>query len=192
MDVVVAVSVAVCAVVLLMLTEVGERLHVTGLEAFDGDVVTAQDRATVPVNEVDGVTVIVEVLPEVSPGLATLIAPLLDRVKSEVELIGSQNPLQPPRRKGTGRKGSTSIQLAHTRLVVIIPNLRVQGKLLPVSIHPGCIRRTGEFFFIPLRDAGALHFAYTRMRFGSTRRQRHTRRCRNALRFVVLSPISFC
>jgi hypothetical protein len=99
-DVVVAVSVAVCAVELLMLTDVGERLHVTGLEAFDGDVVTAQVKATVPVKELDGVTVIVEVLPEVAPGLLTLMAPLLERVKSEVELIGSQNPLQPARSRG--------------------------------------------------------------------------------------------
>jgi hypothetical protein len=99
-DVVVAVSVAVCAVVLLIVTEVGERLHVTGLEALDGDVVTAQVRATVPVNELDGVTVMVEVLPEVAPALLTLMTPLLERVKSEVELIGSQNPLQPARSRG--------------------------------------------------------------------------------------------
>jgi hypothetical protein len=98
-DVVLAVSVAVCAVELLIVTDVGARLQVTGLEALDGDVVTAQVSATVPVNELDGVTVIVEVLPEVAPGLLTLMAPLLERVKSE-EPIGSQKPLQPTRSNG--------------------------------------------------------------------------------------------
>jgi hypothetical protein len=98
-DVVVAVSVAVCAAVLLIVTDVGERLHVTGLVALDGDVVTAQVSATVPVNEFDGVTVIVEVLPEVAPGVLTLIVPLLERVKSE-EPTGFQKPLQPTRSSG--------------------------------------------------------------------------------------------
>ena len=98
-DVVLAVKVAVCAVELLSVTDVGERLQVTGLEAFDGDVVTAQVSATVPVNELDGVTVIVEVLPEVAPGLLTLMVPLFERVKSE-EPIGFQKPLQPARSSG--------------------------------------------------------------------------------------------
>ena len=93
MDVVVAVRVAVSAVELLTVTDVGERLHVTGLEALDGDVVTAQVSATVPLNELDGVTVIVELLPALAPGLLTVIVPLLERVKSE-EPIGFQKPLQ--------------------------------------------------------------------------------------------------
>jgi hypothetical protein len=97
-DVVVAVSVAVSAVVLLIVTDVGERLHVTGLVALDGDVVTAHVSATVPENELDGVTVIVEVLPEVAPGLSVM-APLLERVKSE-EPTGFQKPLQPTRSNG--------------------------------------------------------------------------------------------
>jgi hypothetical protein len=93
-DVVVAVSVAVWAVELLNVRDVGERLHVTGLVAPAGDVVTAQVSATVPVNELDGVTVIVEVLPEVAPALLTAMVPLFERLKSE-EPIGFQKPLQP-------------------------------------------------------------------------------------------------
>lgn len=62
-----AASVDVCAVVPLMVTEAGERLHVVGLVALEGVVVTEQVNATVPVNELAGVTVMVEV--PVEPGL---------------------------------------------------------------------------------------------------------------------------
>ena len=60
-DAVAAVSVDVCAVVLELLnvTEAGERLHVAGLEAPEG-AATAQASETVPVNELPGVTVMVE------------------------------------------------------------------------------------------------------------------------------------
>jgi len=77
---VVAVSVDVCAVVLLIVTEVGERLHVVGLAAPEGEVVIAQVSATAPVNEFAGVTVMVAALPVVAPGV-TEMAPLLVRVK---------------------------------------------------------------------------------------------------------------
>lgn len=70
------VSVAVCAEVLLIATDVGERLHVAGLVALEGVVVTAQARLTVPVNEFVGVTVMVAVLPLVAPG-TKLMLPLL-------------------------------------------------------------------------------------------------------------------
>jgi hypothetical protein len=75
-EVVVAVSVAVPGVVLLIETDDEERLQVTGLAALDGEVVTAQASETVPVNEFDGVTVIVEVEEEF---VVTLMAPLLVR-----------------------------------------------------------------------------------------------------------------
>jgi hypothetical protein len=78
-EVVVAVSVPVCAVVLLIVTEVGERLQVAALVAPDGVLVTAHVSATVPVNEAAGVTVIVAVLPVVAPG-ATVMLPLLESV----------------------------------------------------------------------------------------------------------------
>jgi len=81
---VVAVSVAVSADVLLISTESGERLHVVGSLAPDG-AVTAHESVTVPVNEFDGVTVIVEV--PVEPG-ATEMLPLLLRVKLVLEPLG--------------------------------------------------------------------------------------------------------
>jgi hypothetical protein len=87
----VAVSVDVCAVVLLIVTDVGKRPHVVGLVAPDGDDVTEQVSATAPVNELDGVTVIVAV--PLDPGL-TLRLPLFERVK--LLLLGaSQKPLHP-------------------------------------------------------------------------------------------------
>jgi hypothetical protein len=77
-DVVLAVSVVDSVAVLLIVTEVGERAHVAGLVALVGALVIEQDSVTVPVNELPGVTVIVE-LP-VAPGL-TLMLPLFVRVK---------------------------------------------------------------------------------------------------------------
>jgi hypothetical protein len=92
-DVVVAVSVEVCAVVLLNVSELEERLQVAGLVALDGVLVTEQVSATVPVYELPGVTVIVDVLLEVAPG-ATAIFPLL--VSAKLLLLGaSQKPLHP-------------------------------------------------------------------------------------------------
>lgn len=76
--VVAIVSVAVCAVVPLSDTEAGDRLQVAGSLAAVG--ATAHVKATAPVNPLDeGVTVIVEVLLLVAPGL-TVMAPLLARV----------------------------------------------------------------------------------------------------------------
>jgi len=75
---VVAVSVEVCAVALLKVSEDEEKSHV-GLLALEGAVVTAQVSATVPVKELPGVTVIVEV-PVVEPELMVM-APLLVNVK---------------------------------------------------------------------------------------------------------------
>src|SRR5271157_348211 len=77
-EVVLTVSVAVCAVELLIVTEAG-TVHVAGLVAPVGPT-TAQVRSTVPVNAPKGVTVMVEVLPVVAPGL-TVMLPLLLRKK---------------------------------------------------------------------------------------------------------------
>lgn len=93
-EVVVAVSVEFCAAALLMETEVGERLQVAGLVAPAGELVTAQERATVPVNELDGVMAMVEVLPLADPGV-TLILPLLESVKLVLLFGGSQKPEHP-------------------------------------------------------------------------------------------------
>jgi hypothetical protein len=72
-----AVSVELCADVLLKASEVEERLHVAALEAPVG-AVTAQLSETVPVNELPGVTVMVAV--PVAPW-ATVMLPLLERAK---------------------------------------------------------------------------------------------------------------
>jgi hypothetical protein len=71
-----AVSVAVCTPAPVMPTDDG-MLQVTGLVAFAGAVVTEQLNATVPVKPLEGVTVMVDVLPVVAPG-STVMAPLLD------------------------------------------------------------------------------------------------------------------
>jgi hypothetical protein len=78
-DVVDAVSVELCGVALLKVSELEERLQVAGLEAPVG-AVTAQLSVTVPVKVLTGVTVMVAVLPVVAPGLSVML-PLLDSVK---------------------------------------------------------------------------------------------------------------
>src|SRR4051794_40525928 len=77
-----------------METEAGERLQVTGLVAPAGEIVTAHDRATVPVNELAGVTAMVEVLPLADPGV-TLMLPLFESVKLLLLFGASQNPEHP-------------------------------------------------------------------------------------------------
>jgi hypothetical protein len=76
-DVVAAVSVDVCAVVLLKVSDVGDKLQVAALVALVGVLVTEQARATVPVNELPGVTVMVEV--PLPPGAMLMLA-LLESV----------------------------------------------------------------------------------------------------------------
>jgi hypothetical protein len=78
-DVVAAVRMEVCAAAVLMETEVGDKLQAAGLVAPVGDEVTAQARETVPVNEFAGVTVMVDVLPLVPPGVTEML-PLFERV----------------------------------------------------------------------------------------------------------------
>ena len=73
-EVVVTLSVEVCAVAPLRVTEVGERVHVAGWLAAVG--VTAQVRATAPLNPPDPVALMVAVLPVVAPAL-TVMLPLL-------------------------------------------------------------------------------------------------------------------
>ncbi len=92
-DEVVAVSVEFCAVALLLkVSELEERLHVVGLEAPVG-AVTAQVSVTVPVNELAGVTVMVEV--PVAPALTVMLAGLLERVKLEPPPGACQKSPQP-------------------------------------------------------------------------------------------------
>ena len=77
--VVTTVSVDVWAVAPLIVSEAGETLHVAGSLAAAG--LTAQVKATAPLNPPDPVTLMVEVLPVLAPGL-TVMLPLLLRAKS--------------------------------------------------------------------------------------------------------------
>jgi hypothetical protein len=112
--VVVAVSVEVCAVVLLKVSEDEEKSHV-GLVALEGAVVTAQLIVTVPVNELPGVTVIVEV-PEVEPEL-TVMAPLLAREKLVLLLSGDCQKFPQPAKNGA----VASINRANLRIFIAAP-----------------------------------------------------------------------
>lgn len=111
-EVVVAVSVEVCAVLLLNVSELVDRLHVAGLVALEGVLVTEHVSATVPVNELPGVTVIVDVLPDVAPGV-TLMLPLLERVKL-VSVGALQKPLHPASTVVAARN-------IHARFLIFIP-----------------------------------------------------------------------
>ena len=109
-------SVAVIAVVLVMSTDVGERLQVAGLLALVGPL-TEQERSTVPVKELAGVTVMVEVLPETAPGVTEML-PLLDREKL-VLLTGACQKSPQPARKGTAKRKSP----AHLKRFIAAPML---------------------------------------------------------------------
>ena len=76
--VVTTVSVEVWAVAPLIVTEAGETLHVAASLAAAG--LTAQVKVTAPANPPDPVTLIVDPLPVVAPGL-TVMLPLLLRAK---------------------------------------------------------------------------------------------------------------
>jgi hypothetical protein len=124
--VVVAVSVEVCAASVLKSSDVEERLQVVGLTAFVGDLVTAQESVTVPVNEPDGVTVMAAVLPVVAPG-ASVIAPPLVREKEELPLplppLGACQKFPHPARNGA----AASINLAHFPIFIAAPRFSPDG-----------------------------------------------------------------
>jgi len=82
--VVITVSVEVCAVFPLIVTELGARLQVGGSLAAAG--LTEQLRFTIPVNPFDGVNVIAAVFPVVAPGsmLIAAVPPLMTKVGSGV------------------------------------------------------------------------------------------------------------
>jgi hypothetical protein len=126
-----AVSVEVCAAVLVIETELEERLHVAGLEALNGEV-TAQLSETVPVNEFDGVTLMVE-LPEL-PALTAML-PLLVSVKSL--LFGACQKSPQPARTETERP--TSTDAASTNLRRAHPPMFIAAPLLACFHIPGLI-----------------------------------------------------
>jgi hypothetical protein len=110
----VAVSVEDCAVELLKVSEEEERLHCVGLVAPEGDV-TAQVSATVPVNELDGVTVMVELPDELA--LNVRLVGLLDSVKLVLPLPGaSQKSPQPAKPVTSGAAASNN----HARFPIFI------------------------------------------------------------------------
>jgi hypothetical protein len=115
-DVVVAVRVAVCAEVSLMVTELEERLHVVGLTALEGELVTAHESATVPVNELEGVTVMVAVLLLVPAGAVTMV-PLLLRAKLVVPVVGDCQKFPQPARSGV----AASNNRAHFPILIAAP-----------------------------------------------------------------------
>jgi hypothetical protein len=121
--------VAVIADVLLRSTEVGERLHVAGLLALVG-AVTEQVRSTVPVNELAGVTEMVEVLLVVAPGLTVMLALLL-REKLVLPLGASQKPLHPVRSDTVARKSPAN----PARLILALLNL---ARLIPAPWGLDC------------------------------------------------------
>ena len=118
-EVVVAVRIDVCAAVLLNESEAGDNPHVAGLVAPEGELVTEQLRDTVPVKELAGVTVIVEVMPLTAPG-ATEILPLFERVKLLVPLGGSQNFEQPTARTTISRAAANNTR-PHFPVFIAIP-----------------------------------------------------------------------
>jgi len=142
-EVVVAVSVAVCAVVLVIETEVGERLHPVALTAPVGEV-TAQVSVTVPVNEFAGVTVMVEV-PE-DPALTAML-PLLVSVKL-VPLFGACQKSPQPATRGAAANNN----LAHLPILIAAPSMQLfhrrcfiahrtvpltEPAAPPAQVHPG-------------------------------------------------------
>lgn len=123
MDFVLAVSVVVCVVELLNVSESDEREHVAGLVALEGVLVIEQDSVTVPVYELPGVTVMVE-LP-LAPGV-TVMLPLFVRLKlSLLELFGACQKFPQP-----AKSGAASINHAHFPILIAAP-LRVFQACLP-------------------------------------------------------------
>jgi hypothetical protein len=84
---------------LLKVSEVEERLHIgyAELVAPEGALVTAQVSVTVPVNELVGVTVMVEVPLLAAPEL-TVMLPLLESVKLVLLLLGACQKFPQPAR----------------------------------------------------------------------------------------------
>jgi hypothetical protein len=134
-EVVVAVKIEVCAAALLIETEAGERLQVAGLVAPEGELVTEQVRATVPVNELAGVMEMEEVLPVVAPG-ATLILPLLESVKLLLVLGGSQNPEQPTA-KATINGTAASNGRRHFPVIIAVASLHFPFTHRLKRVRPG-------------------------------------------------------
>jgi hypothetical protein len=128
--VVVAVSVDVCAVELLKVSEVEERLHVVGLTAFESVVVTAQVSVTVPVNELPGVTVMVEVPVE---ACVTVMLPLLLREKLLLPAFGFCQKSPQPAKNGVAASNTS----AHFPILIAAPLKLSSGCVVSRNLHSG-------------------------------------------------------
>jgi len=124
----------VCAVVVLNAMEVGERLQVVALTAAVGALVTEHASETVPENELAGVTVMVEVLPVVAPGVTEML-PLLvsEKLLLLLPLGASQKPAHP------ARSGAAATSI-HARLPILIAAPRFSRWMRPskgIASGPG-------------------------------------------------------
>jgi hypothetical protein len=116
---VVTVSAEVTAVVLLIETEVGERLHVVELTTAVG-AATAQVSVTVPVNELPGVTVMVEVPVALWP--TVMLLGLLERVKLVLPPPGAcQKSPQPTRKPASTGAVASNNKRSHLPIFISTP-----------------------------------------------------------------------
>jgi len=170
---VVAVIVEVCADELLIETEVGERLHVAGLDAPEG-AVTEQESATVPVNELDGDTVMTAVLPLVAPGFTTMV-PLLEREKLVLPLPGFCQKFPQPDKPATNSAAASN---NHVRFPIIIaaPLVPYSAVRFQVTASPRILSRFSTAALTPgplwMVDANRRKFAYRSQRAAAVRARR--------------------
>jgi hypothetical protein len=150
--------VEVCAVELLTATEVGERLQEVPLPPDGG--VTVQVSATVPENELDGVTVMVEVALVLRP---TRMLALLVTVKLVLPLLGAcQKSPQPAKPATNGAAASNN----HARFPIFIaaPLAPYSSACSQVTASPRTLSRcrTANVRTRPIMevDAARREFAY--------------------------------
>ncbi len=117
----VGASVEVPAVVLVISTESGERLH-PGLVGFERELVTAQVSETVPVNEFDGVTVMVEVPGLAAPGATVMLEGLAERVKLvPLPPLGACQKSPQPASRQTGIAAAAGNNHPHVLILIAAP-----------------------------------------------------------------------
>jgi hypothetical protein len=117
------VTVGVCAVVLLKVSEEEENVHVGYSDevAPVGALVTEQLSVTVPVNELPGVTVTVTAL-EVAPGATVTLAGLAVTLNPVVvEVLGASQKSPHPVRKQSATGAAASIQREPFTILIPAP-----------------------------------------------------------------------
>jgi hypothetical protein len=136
---VVAASVTDCAEELLLkATDDEERPQVVGFTAPEGEV-TAQTSDTVPVNELDGVTLTVVVLPLVAPGATRMFPPFVS-VKLVLPLLGAcQKSPQPAKPATNGAAASNNH--AHFPIFIAAPLAPYSAARSQVTASPRILSR---------------------------------------------------